>query len=163
MYYFLVTLPTFSNNETTQFLDSLKKFTKFSSNNYPIGFFTVKLIRKMISSSKNWRNLNFVPLEIQLKAVPPNPIISMIFLEPAFVFIPDASEFWYVEFWQTDAYKLQENEYEINTTMLPYYIPLSLAQKILFIGKSIVLFDSNPFETKQKSLLIFSKNDSSKR
>lgn len=60
-------------------------------------------------------------------------------------------------------YSLQEYEYEINAVLLPYYIPISLAQKILFIGKSIVLFDSNPFEVKQKSLLIFSKNDSSKR
>ncbi|XP_077298913.1 gamma-tubulin complex component 4 isoform X2 [Arctopsyche grandis] len=44
--------------------------------------------------------------------------------------------------------------YEINEVMRPYYIPLSLAQKILFIGKSVVLFDSTPFEAKQDSCLI---------
>ncbi|KAF9424782.1 hypothetical protein HW555_000083 [Spodoptera exigua] len=34
--------------------------------------------------------------------------------------------------------------YALNTSMIPYFVPLSLAQEILFIGKTIILFGFDP-------------------
>lgn len=35
-------------------------------------------------------------------------------------------------------------EYEISPELLPSYIPLSLCQKILFIGQAIVMISNDP-------------------
>ncbi|CAG9564079.1 unnamed protein product [Danaus chrysippus] len=43
--------------------------------------------------------------------------------------------------------------YNINPNMIPYYIPLSLAQEILFIGKTVILFGFDPKKVKKHSSL----------
>ncbi|KAL4714997.1 hypothetical protein ACJJTC_003148 [Scirpophaga incertulas] len=39
--------------------------------------------------------------------------------------------------------------YNLNPNMIPYYMPLSLAQEILFIGKTVILFSLDPKKSKR--------------
>ncbi|XP_049877341.1 gamma-tubulin complex component 4 [Pectinophora gossypiella] len=41
--------------------------------------------------------------------------------------------------------------YNINPNMIPYFMPLSLAQEILFIGKTVILFGFDPRKVKRSS------------
>ncbi|XP_026763022.2 gamma-tubulin complex component 4 isoform X2 [Galleria mellonella] len=41
--------------------------------------------------------------------------------------------------------------YNLNPTMIPYFVPLSLAQEILFIGKTVILFGFDPRKVKRSS------------
>ncbi|CAK1551070.1 unnamed protein product [Leptosia nina] len=41
--------------------------------------------------------------------------------------------------------------YNLNATMIPYFIPLSLAQEILFVGKTIILFGFDPKKVKKNN------------
>ncbi|PZC83790.1 hypothetical protein B5X24_HaOG206947 [Helicoverpa armigera] len=41
--------------------------------------------------------------------------------------------------------------YTLNPSMIPYFVPLSLAQEILFIGKTIILFGFDPKKVKKNS------------
>ncbi|KAH9643639.1 hypothetical protein HF086_006115 [Spodoptera exigua] len=47
--------------------------------------------------------------------------------------------------------------YALNTSMIPYFVPLSLAQEILFIGKTIILFGFDPKKVKKNSSFIASR------
>ncbi|CAG4946908.1 unnamed protein product [Colias eurytheme] len=41
--------------------------------------------------------------------------------------------------------------YNLNPTMIPYFIPLSLAQEILFVGKTVILFGFDPKKVKKNN------------
>ncbi|KAG7301406.1 hypothetical protein JYU34_014351 [Plutella xylostella] len=41
--------------------------------------------------------------------------------------------------------------YNLKTNMIPYFVPLSLAQEILFIGKTVILFGFDPSKLKRHS------------
>ncbi|XP_028029212.1 gamma-tubulin complex component 4 isoform X1 [Bombyx mandarina] len=41
--------------------------------------------------------------------------------------------------------------YTLNPTLIPHFMPLSLAQEILFIGKTVILFDLDPKKVKKHS------------
>ncbi|XP_013187642.2 gamma-tubulin complex component 4 [Amyelois transitella] len=43
--------------------------------------------------------------------------------------------------------------YMLNANMIPYFVPLSLAQEILFIGKTVILFGFDPRKVKRHSFL----------
>ncbi|CAH1640219.1 unnamed protein product [Spodoptera littoralis] len=47
--------------------------------------------------------------------------------------------------------------YALNTSMIPYFVPLSLAQEILFIGKTIILFGFDPKKMKKNSSFVASR------
>ncbi|XP_026742144.1 gamma-tubulin complex component 4 homolog isoform X2 [Trichoplusia ni] len=47
--------------------------------------------------------------------------------------------------------------YVLNPNMIPYYVPLSLAQEILFIGKTIILFGFDPKKVKKNSSFVASR------
>ncbi|XP_022821178.1 gamma-tubulin complex component 4 [Spodoptera litura] len=47
--------------------------------------------------------------------------------------------------------------YALNTSMIPYFVPLSLAQEILFIGKTIILFGFDPKKVKKNSSFVASR------
>lgn len=47
--------------------------------------------------------------------------------------------------------------YTLNTSMIPYFVPLSLAQEILFIGKTIILFGFDPKKEKKNSSFVASR------
>lgn len=55
---------------------------------------------------------------------------------------------------------LQETEcgYNINPVLIPHYMPLSLAQEILFIGKTVILFGFDPRKNKKRSQLSVTKS-----
>ncbi|CAH2042308.1 unnamed protein product, partial [Iphiclides podalirius] len=42
--------------------------------------------------------------------------------------------------------------YNINPSMIPYFMPLSLAQEILFIGKTVILFGFDPRRVKRTNM-----------
>ncbi|KAJ8717191.1 hypothetical protein PYW08_005590 [Mythimna loreyi] len=44
--------------------------------------------------------------------------------------------------------------YTLNANMIPYFMPLSLAQEILFIGKTIILFGFDPKKVKKNSSFV---------
>lgn len=48
----------------------------------------------------------------------------------------------------TNSLETQNSEYQINTRMLPKYMPESLAANILFIGRTISMFKSDPRQDK---------------
>lgn len=41
--------------------------------------------------------------------------------------------------------------YKLQPNMIPYYIPLSLAEEILFIGKTVILFGFDPRNVNKRS------------
>ncbi|XP_053614341.1 gamma-tubulin complex component 4 isoform X2 [Plodia interpunctella] len=43
--------------------------------------------------------------------------------------------------------------YMLNANMIPYFVPLSLAQEILFIGKTVILFGFDPRKVKRHSFM----------
>ncbi|VVC94031.1 unnamed protein product, partial [Leptidea sinapis] len=47
--------------------------------------------------------------------------------------------------------------YNLNAAMIPYFIPLSLAQEILFIGKTVVLFGFDPKKVKKNQAFSMSR------
>lgn len=47
--------------------------------------------------------------------------------------------------------------YNLNPNMIPYFIPLSLAQEILFVGKTVVLFGFDPKKVKKNSSFIINR------
>ncbi|XP_047523681.1 gamma-tubulin complex component 4 isoform X2 [Pieris napi] len=47
--------------------------------------------------------------------------------------------------------------YNLNSTMIPYFIPLSLAQEILFVGKTVILFGFDPKKVKKNNIFSMSK------
>ncbi|XP_023954385.2 gamma-tubulin complex component 4 isoform X2 [Bicyclus anynana] len=47
--------------------------------------------------------------------------------------------------------------YNLNPNMIPYFIPLSLAQEILFIGKTVILFGFDPKKVKKSSSFTISR------
>ncbi|KAI5633776.1 spc97 / spc98 family domain-containing protein [Phthorimaea operculella] len=48
--------------------------------------------------------------------------------------------------------------YSISANMIPYYMPLSLAQEVLFIGKTVILFGFDPRKVKRNSSFLTSKS-----
>ncbi|XP_013163119.1 PREDICTED: gamma-tubulin complex component 4 [Papilio xuthus] len=44
--------------------------------------------------------------------------------------------------------------YNINPGMIPYFMPLSLAQEILFIGKTVILFGFDPRKVKRSNITL---------
>ncbi|KPJ14748.1 Gamma-tubulin complex component 4 [Papilio machaon] len=44
--------------------------------------------------------------------------------------------------------------YNINPGMIPYFMPLSLAQEILFIGKTVILFGFDPRKVKKSNITL---------
>lgn len=44
--------------------------------------------------------------------------------------------------------------YVLNANMIPYFVPLSLAQEILFIGRTVILFGFDPKKVKKNSCFI---------
>ncbi|XP_028156765.1 gamma-tubulin complex component 4 isoform X1 [Ostrinia furnacalis] len=44
--------------------------------------------------------------------------------------------------------------YHLNANMIPYFIPLSLAQEVLFIGKTVILFSYDPKKIKRSNCFI---------
>lgn len=46
----------------------------------------------------------------------------------------------------------------LNPNMIPYFMPLSLAQEVLFIGKTVILFGFDPKKVKRNSSFIASRN-----
>ncbi|XP_068620049.1 gamma-tubulin complex component 4 [Battus philenor] len=44
--------------------------------------------------------------------------------------------------------------YNLNPNMIPYFMPLSLAQEILFIGKTVILFGFDPRKVKKSSFTL---------
>ncbi|XP_026478079.1 gamma-tubulin complex component 4 homolog [Ctenocephalides felis] len=60
--------------------------------------------------------------------------------------VDDSSETTLFE--NTNSLETQNSEYQINTRMLPKYMPESLAANILFIGRTISMFKSDPRQDK---------------
>ncbi|CAH0724383.1 unnamed protein product, partial [Brenthis ino] len=48
--------------------------------------------------------------------------------------------------------------YNLNPNMIPYFIPLSLAQEILFVGKTIILFGFDPKKVKKNNSFMINRS-----
>ncbi|XP_059060832.1 gamma-tubulin complex component 4 [Achroia grisella] len=47
--------------------------------------------------------------------------------------------------------------YNLNPNMIPYFVPLSLAQEILFIGKTVILFGFDPRKVKRSNCFMHNR------
>lgn len=50
-----------------------------------------------------------------------------------------------------------ESGYVLNANMIPYFVPLSLAQEILFIGRTVILFGVDPKKMKKNNSIVLNR------
>ncbi|XP_075981312.1 gamma-tubulin complex component 4 [Anticarsia gemmatalis] len=48
--------------------------------------------------------------------------------------------------------------YSLNANMIPYFVPLSLAQEVLFIGRTVILFGFDPKKVKKNSSFVANRS-----